>query len=202
MSRFEWRPFLEQYSREMIADPRIRSGLPPEIISFGWLGCPPASEAQLATLESRLGVALAPSYRQFLATTNGWRATGYFVWEVWPTDKVDWFRAANQSWIDAYVEPARDLPPLSDEDYLVYGAAQNAAIFRREYLQTALQLSGRGDDAVYLLNPKTQSAAGEWEAWFFASWSSGAVRYRSFLGHDAGPVSLLPGLAPAACRRA
>lgn len=33
---------------------------------------------------------------------------------------------------------------------------------------------------VYLLNPRVVTPDGEWEAWYFAHWLPGAVRYRSF----------------------
>ncbi|MEP6672109.1 MAG: hypothetical protein ABJF10_23300 [Chthoniobacter sp.] len=69
---------------------------------------------------------------------------------------------------------------LSDAEYLVYGEAQDTVRFREEYLQTALEISDRGDDAILLLNPKTKTPEGEWEAWMFANWFPGARRYRSF----------------------
>lgn len=43
-----------------------------------------------------------------------------------------------------------------------------------------MEISDLGDSAIYLLNPLAISPEGEWEAWFFANWNPGAVRYRSF----------------------
>lgn len=73
-------------------------------------------------------------------------------------------------------EPA----PVPDCEYLVYGDKQDSCMLRDEYLQTALEVSAVGDSAIYLLNPKVLDADGEWEAWFFADWLPGAIRYRSF----------------------
>jgi hypothetical protein len=180
MGHFRWRPFLERFSRDLLASEDIRSELPPEVLQSGWLGFPAASAKELAGLEARLGVRLPASYREFLATTNGWRETGYFIWELWPTSKVDWFAVNNQDWIDAYTEPARGEPPLAEKQHRVYGKEQNCCVFRVEYLQSALQISEHGDSAVYLLSPEVRTRSGEWEAWFFANWCPGARRYRSF----------------------
>ena len=180
MAKFSWRPFLERFSRELLADVDVQRELPRRVVKSGWLGFAPASERQIQALEKRLNVPLPSSYRTFLATSNGWRDTGPFIWNVWPTSKVAWFCENNQDWIDAYVEPSRGDRSVSDEEYFVYGTLQAPWRFRREYLQTTLQIVAVGDSAVYLLNPKVQTSSGEWEAWFFANWSPGATRYRSF----------------------
>jgi hypothetical protein len=98
----------------------------------------------------------------------------------------------NQDWIDAYMHPFDKIPELwlvcpegpdgaprlTDEEYLVYGDGQIPGAFRAEYLQTALEISDRGDSAILLLNPQILSKDGEWEAWRFANWLPGAKRYR------------------------
>lgn len=143
----------------------------------GWLGFPRASEQQLGALEERLGANLPPSYRQFLAFTNGWQTLGPFIYRLWSTDEVNWFSVRHQDWIDAYRSVGETLVP--DETYFIYGPGQDAAMFRTEYLQTALEISDVGDSAILLLNPSVVHD-GEWEALFFANWHTGAVRYRSF----------------------
>lgn len=180
MERFDWRPFLEQYSRELLADRRIRSRLPEAVVDSAWMGFEPASSVEIRELEDRIGAALPESYKQFLAVSNGWRESGGFIYEVWPCAKVDWFRVQNQDWIDAYTEPAKGDPPLPVSEHCVYGPDQAPWKFRLEFLQSTLLISDRGDDAVYLLNPEVKTASGEWEAWFFANWAPGATRYRSF----------------------
>jgi len=180
MAMFNWRPFLEQYSRELLADRQIRTEVPQSVVQSAWMGFDPASPEELSELEGRIGAELPDSYKQFLATSNGWRQSGGLIYEVFPCEKVEWFRVNNQDWIHAYVEPAKGQPPMSAEEHCVYGDDQDVCRFRVEYLQSTLLISDVGDSAVYLLNPEIKTASGEWEAWFFANWRPGAVRYRSF----------------------
>ena len=178
MDSHEWLPFLQQWSREIATAPNQVEKLPPDVIASGWLGYPGATEEQLQQAEARLGVHLPPSYRTFLATTNGWRTTGTFIDRLWSTEEVEWFKARNQDWIDAYTQFG--YTEVSDEEYFVYGDEQDSAFFRTEYLTSALEISDVGDSAILLLNPQVVSPQGEWEAWFFANWLPGATRYRSF----------------------
>ena len=164
--------------------------LPKETIASAWLGYEGATKEEIFSLEKRLGTRLPPSYRCFLSVTNGWRNCGYFIYKLWPCSEVRWFRERNQAWIDAYVHPEPwwpkgqtpppEPPPLTDKEYLTYGDKQDSCKFRTEYLQTALEISDIGDSAILLLNPEIVNHAGEWEAWMFANWHAGAVRYRSF----------------------
>jgi hypothetical protein len=178
----DWREFLTAWSRELLACPEVADGLPPEVVRSGWLGYPPAPEAQLRAAERRLRAPLPPSYRAFLGVTNGWRATGFFVHRLFPVEELDWYRARHQVLIDAWLSGAHADGPLvvPDAQYFVYGAAQRAETMRPEYLQAALQLSELFDTNVYLLNPQVVTPAGEWEAWFHAGWLAGAERHRSF----------------------
>ncbi|HEX5504454.1 MAG TPA: SMI1/KNR4 family protein [Thermomicrobiales bacterium] len=178
----DWRALLTRWSAELIAaDEAEGEPLPPEVVASGWLGYPGATEAQLSAAEARLGVRLPPSYRQFLAVTNGWRHTGTFIDRLWPAEEIDWFRVRNQDWIDAYTDPADDAPvPLSDAAYRVYGDEQSSVTFRSADLQAALEISDVGDSAILLLNPRVVTPDGEWEAWFFANWLPGATRHPSF----------------------
>jgi hypothetical protein len=187
---FRWRPFLKQVSRDLLNDVRIREDLPEDVVASAWLGYDGASEDEITALEQRLGKRLPPSYRTFLAETNGWREWGSFIYRLWPCSEVRWFRERNQDWIDAYMYPEYEPSypegqtppepqPLTDEEYLVYGAEQDPCRFRTEYLQSALEISDTGDSAILLLNPEVVNSDGEWEAWLLANWL-GAARYRSF----------------------
>ncbi len=180
MTDYPWRPFLEQFSRELLADNQIRKQLPVEVIQSQWLGFDGATEEQVQQLEQRIGMSLPDSYRQFLLTTNGWRYSGMFIFDVFSVEKVEWFRENNQDWIDAYVEPAEGEEPVPLEDHCDYSEDQDCVMFRVEYLEKTLLISGEGDSAVYLLHPEIKTDDGEWEAWFFANWNPGATRYRSF----------------------
>jgi hypothetical protein len=180
MPTADWEVFLADFNRELLASPKLRNRLPPEVVQSGWLGFPGASEAELARAEARIGAPLPPSYRSFLQFSNGWRPTGFFIHRLWSSADIAWFKERHLEWIDAYTEPAADARPISDEEYFVYGKDQDSCKFREEYLQTALEISDTGDDCIILLNPKIVAPDGEWEAWSFANWHPGARRYRSF----------------------
>ena len=187
MTGFDWKDLMTQWNRELLADEEIRAELPPEVMASGWMGYPGATAEQIKQLEARLGAALPPSYREFLKFTNGWRDTGHFIPAIWSTEEVEWFAVRNQDAIDSWLEGERyggtEPPPVSDDEYLSYGAdGADGGAFRSEYLQTALEISDRevAGTAVYLLNPQIVTPEGEWEAWFFAHWIPGAMRYRSF----------------------
>ena len=180
MNTSDWKAFLREYNRELLSYEEVVEALSKETISAGWLGYSGASEVEIEAAEKRLATRLPPTYREFLKASDGWRFPSVSIFDLLPSQKVEWFREFNQEWIDAYVEPSADLPPLSDDEYLVYGASQDCVKFRNEYLQTALKISDEGDSAVVLLNPKVVTAEGEWETWFFANWLPGARRYRTF----------------------
>ncbi len=184
MSDFDWREFLQGWSRELFGSDDLRAELPPEVIASGWLGYAGASEADIVRAEARLGQTLPPSYREFLRTSNGWRQTGLFIDKLWSTEEVDWFRMRHQKdWIDAWTMGSGYYgtpEPVPDAEYFVYGKKQRPESLRVEYLETALEISAEGDACVYLLNPQVVTREGEWEAWFLASWLPGASRYRSF----------------------
>ena len=177
MNTKQWRELLEPWSFAAIA----RVGDEPTAGPLGGLGLPGASDDMLEVTEQRLGARLPPSYRNFLQCTNGLHQPRPFVagrgGDFWSAEEIDWFPVRNQSWIDAYTQESYDVP---DELYFVYGALQDPVQFRAEYLRDCLEISHDGDSAVCLLNPRVVGASGEWEAWFFANWNPGAVRYRTF----------------------
>jgi hypothetical protein len=178
---YDWQALLTTWSAELLDAPHDFARIPADVRSRGWLGHDGATPQQLDDAESRLQVKLPRSYREFLAFTNGWHTTGPFIERLWSTREVDWFRVRHRAWIAAYTSwLPRIGPSVSDEEYFVYGTAQDCALFRSEYLRTALEISDVGDSAIYLLNPETIAADGEWEAWMFANWLPGSTRHRSF----------------------
>ncbi len=188
MDERAWRAFLNRLSQDLLrySDPDELSELPPNVRSSGWFGYPGATEEELAAAEARLGARLPPSYRAFLAVTNGWHGCDPHINRLLPTAEVDWLRVREPATSDYRASYLRlGVPPparVPDEEYYVYGEEQIPGLYRPEYLQTALAVSERGDadSTIYLLNPQVITPEGEWEAWFFATWLPGANRYRSF----------------------
>lgn len=192
MRVFDWVSFLRRWSQAVLARDDVSEWYPPEIVATGWIGYAGATEEQITRAEVRLGTRLPPSYRAFLAVSNGWRFRAHVtsgLW-LWPVEDIEWFAVRHREWIDAWmggVALARARygawDPVADDDYLVYGARQDATLsFRDEYLETALAISPNepDDSAIYLLNLRTITCDGEWETWFFADWLQGARRYQSF----------------------
>ncbi|MGW0478414.1 SMI1/KNR4 family protein [Nonomuraea sp. NPDC003214] len=149
MDRHGWKPFLERWSDEWrIANPPADPAAP------SWLGFDPASEAEVAALEARLGRTLPPSYREFLLVTDGWTHAGPFVWRLRGTGEIGWLR---------------DLEPHligEDEDDL---------------LARSLLVSLEADAGVVFLDPDDVDEHGEWAAYDEFSWTAmGPVRHASF----------------------
>lgn len=192
MNSFDWESFLRQWSQEILESiDRDRESLPPEVIESSWLGYAGATEEQIAQAEARLGSTLPPSYRAFLKVSNGWRQTTPFINRLWSVEEIEWFATRHQDWIDAWSEKSGHFSSkspddnavtlsVSDKEYFVYGDEQDCSKIRIEYLQTALEISKRGEAAIYLLNPQVVTAEGEWEGWFLGDWLPGADRYPSF----------------------
>lgn len=182
MDGFDWRGFLEQWSKDALRAAEAAERFPQSVLVSEWLGYPGATEEQIVVAETHLGTRLPPSYRTFLKITSGWRQTTPFVDKLWSTEELEWFAVRHQDLIDTAAAMSEQLqaPPVLDEEYFVYGEDQAVESYRHEYLQTALEISEWGDDAIYLLNPQVVTTEGEWEAWFFANWLPGAERWRSF----------------------
>lgn len=192
MNTFHWEIFLRRWSQKLIESVKNnQEKLPLEVIQAGWLGYPGATEEQIVAAETRLGITLPPSYREFLKVSNGWGQTTPFIHKLWSTEEIEWFSRRRPDWIDSFMKRYEDdyldsqdsrlgTPLISNEEYFVYGDAQDCSKLRGSYLQTALEISDIGDSAIYLLNPQVITEDGEWEAWFFGNWLPGADRYRSF----------------------
>ncbi|MBD2454585.1 SMI1/KNR4 family protein [Nostoc sp. FACHB-87] len=183
MNNFNWYSFLKKESKKVLDN--YENGeiywtvvdFPDEAIQSEWLGLPRASEKEITATESRLRTKLPLSYREFLKVTNGW--PGYpGVLRLRMAKEIDWFFVEHQNWIDIWTQSLRSLPPISDEQYLIYGKNLEQDI-RVEYLQTNLQISDALDGEVILLNPQITHNQ-EWEAWLFSNHIPGVKRYRSF----------------------
>ncbi|MFF2349573.1 SMI1/KNR4 family protein [Kitasatospora sp. NPDC058115] len=146
---FDWRSFLVRWSEEWAGacpgPEELRAG-DEEAWRARWLGFDGAPADRLAAAETELGCALPPSYREFLAVSDGWRHAGGFVYRLAGTDGARWHR-------DAY-----GLSEYDDED-------GTQGMWER-----ALQLDVESDATLVLLDPGDVDADGEWAVYCHASW--------------------------------
>jgi hypothetical protein len=151
-----------------------------ELLAGQGLGFQAAGQAAVAAAEDRLKQTLPPSYKQFLAHSDGWLAEPFRLGAV---EEIKPFLLAAPDLADAWPED----PPggIADADYFVYGPAQRKTGLRRAYVLDAQAISvpiGSRNDWC-LLNPHVVFADGEWEAWLFSrAIPAGALRFRSFAG--------------------
>lgn len=170
-----WRQFLIRWSKDLMGTELSAQVIPPPD-SPDWLGFPPATKNEISELEHRLGVLLPPSYKAFLSTTNGWRQTTFAINKIRPATEVEWFKVENEQWVEIYSESGST---LKNKQYFDYNQGAGASDYRAKHMKSLLQISDV-HDGVYLLNPEVVTPDGEWEAWFFANWIPGAMRFPSF----------------------
>jgi hypothetical protein len=150
-----------------------------ELLAGTGLAFQPATDAAVAAAEDRLKQALPPSYKQFLAHSDGWLSESFRLAAV---EEIKPFLLAAPDLADAWPED----PPggIADADYFVYGPAQRKGWLRRAYVLDAqavsVPLASRNEWC--LLNPHIVFADGEWEAWLYSRSIPGAQRFRSFAG--------------------
>jgi len=87
-----WREFLRSHSADFLgsASAEELSELTDDQRAAEWLGFEGASTAELTALEERLGMALPPSYRTFLQTSNGWCHPGEVVSRLRTSGDIGW----------------------------------------------------------------------------------------------------------------
>ncbi|MBW4510359.1 MAG: SMI1/KNR4 family protein [Scytonematopsis contorta HA4267-MV1] len=180
IENFDWQNLIRQ---RVIKEMQLRGTesnikLSPEIFQSRYFSYPCATEEQIVSAEARLGVTFPYSYREFLKVTNGFRCPNGLI--LLSTEEVDWFCVNHQMWIDIWTENIEDTPSVSDELYFNYWQEQSCCDLRKEYMQTAIQISNTFDGFIYLLNPQVVTNDGEWEAWDFGNKYPGAKRYKSF----------------------
>ncbi|MGI3201371.1 SMI1/KNR4 family protein [Streptomyces sp. GLT-R25] len=183
---FAWRDLLQRWSDEWL-DPVLQEQersepFPDEVRRARWLGAAGATCEEVGTLEDRLGVTLPMSYRQFLLTSNGWLNTTHGIDRILAAQEVGWTQDLDSDLVTDWTGGHGDADfRVDDDQYFVYGEAQDPVSIRPEYLPHTLKISHTPDATdVYLLNPGVVTPDGEWEAWYLAHWLPGAVRYRSF----------------------
>jgi hypothetical protein len=162
----EWRAFLKRFADAVGAEE--------------WPGNAGASDERLSAAERRLKIALPPSYRAFLAASDGWRQASREVPVLRTVENIKWFRKEHADWVEAYAGAEQgESRPIPEREYFNYANGDSVNFDASHFGQT-LCISELGDSAVLLLNPMVVWPDGEWEAWFFANWLPGATRYRCF----------------------
>ena len=131
------------------------------------MGFPAASPIEIQTAETRLGIRLPPSYREFLEVSDGWRTTGYFLDRLWPVTEVQRLSDRNAMMVNALMESDEKAEPLTDEAYRAYGPGLHQPP-RMKYLNNAIELGNCDSGEIYcLLNPEVGFTDREFEIWHF-----------------------------------
>ncbi|MFJ8540743.1 SMI1/KNR4 family protein [Streptomyces sp. NPDC093586] len=185
---FNWPDFLGRWQEEWVPD------------EYGThrerLGEPPASEEAVAAAEQRLGTRLPPSYREFLAASDGWwvDATAS-VYRLGGVAEIDWF--GDPTGLTEVYEGLLAEDPTEENRLL-------AGMWRR-----ALRLETESDMSHALLDPGDVGADGEWALYVYQGWNGDLpdrypsfrsymeARYRAFHADRAGSV---PGFENATTR--
>ncbi|MFG2622748.1 SMI1/KNR4 family protein [Streptomyces sp. NPDC048507] len=152
-SQFDWRAFLVRWSGEWADGPGEGDGAARRA---RWLGSVPAGEERIAAMERRLGVRMPPSYREFLAVSDGWRHAGGFVRLLAGTADAHWHDDASglSEVFEGYVD--EDSGP---------GQRREAGIWRR-----GLRLDVESDATYVLMDPEDVGEGGEWAVYTWAGW--------------------------------
>lgn len=169
MDQNEWCQFLEQYSQELMKVDEPQIVIPPEARKDGWMGFAPASEEAIAACETRLGRTLPPSLRTFYSVTNGWRTTGYFIWDILPVEQIGWL-CDRKPFLHQLACESEKMPGPWRKD----PDGSRLREYRNEQgtrVKRSLVISSTGDAADWLLDPGAEAHTGEWPAGRWASWN-------------------------------
>ena len=166
---------------------------------------PPATEAEIGALEAKIGTPLPPTYRAFLAISNG--ADAFPIWGdvsaqsvlARPTGlrdaaTVDWIRNGDGMTVRIWTAPDMVWWQVDPDDHPLYvrlvpereyllpeiGEVPEGGGEKGGHFRNVLEVSSCIDGYATYLNPLVVDADGEWEAWDFGTKTVGAVRYRSF----------------------
>ncbi|MER5307697.1 SMI1/KNR4 family protein [Streptomyces sp. NPDC002773] len=165
---FDWHEFLRRWQEEWVprADADGEDSEDAEEVVLP--ARPGADEAVIGAAEKRLGRRLPPSYRAFLAVSDGWyvdQPAG--IYQLGGAADIDWFRDPFDM-TSLYEQNLGDDP--REEDVLLAG------MWRR-----ALRLETDSDISSALLDPGDVGEDGEWALYVYKGWSGESPdRYPSF----------------------
>ncbi|MET7701579.1 SMI1/KNR4 family protein [Streptomyces sp. NPDC005485] len=162
---FNWPDFLGRWQEEWV--PRADEGKIRGQIAVS-LGRSGAGEEAITAAEERLGRRLPPSYREFLAVSDGWHVDQTAgVYQLGGAADIDWFQDPYDM-TPLYEQNLGDNP--REEDVLLAG------MWRR-----ALRLETDSDMSYALLDPGDSDQDGEWALYVYKGWSGEFPdRYPSF----------------------
>ncbi|MEV4431070.1 SMI1/KNR4 family protein [Streptomyces sp. NPDC049602] len=160
---FNWHEFLRGWQEEWV--PCADEGDGQAVVPLGRAG---ADEGVIAAAEERLGRRLPPSYREFLAVSDGWHVDQMAgVYQLGGAADIDWFRDPYDM-TSLYEEGLGDNP--REEDVRLAGMWQRA-----------LRLETDSDMSHALLDPGDSGQDGEWALYVYKGWGGELpARYPSF----------------------
>jgi hypothetical protein len=116
-----------------------------------------------------LGRKLPASLRSFYSVSNGWRETGFFIWDVLPVEELGWLTDREphlyQLACEAEAEPGPFKDDPGDARLRHYRDEQGTRVKR------TLVISSCGDAATWLLDPGPKPHGGEWPGGRWAGWN-------------------------------
>ncbi|WCN05244.1 SMI1/KNR4 family protein [Streptomyces sp. M92] len=164
---FNWHAFLGRWEEEWV--PRTEAGQDDgDVQAHVRLGGPGADEVAIAAAERRLGRRLPPSYRAFLAASDGWHVDQTAgIYRLGGVSDIDWFQDPYDM-TSLYEEMLG--PDPSREETLLTG------MWKR-----ALRLETESDMSHALLDPGDTDRDGEWALYVYRGWDGELPdRYPSF----------------------
>lgn len=167
---FDWGTFLRRWQDEWV--PSVDEAMEPAegdtaLAGLAVLGAPPASEAEVADAERRLGTRLPSSYRDFLLTSNGWRLRDDSIHQLGAAHEIGWFG-------DPF-----GMTPMYRES--LGERATEQEVLLAGMWERALQLETDSDMSYALLDPGDTDDDGEWALYVYHGWGGEyPTRYPSF----------------------
>ncbi|MFJ8906469.1 SMI1/KNR4 family protein [Streptomyces sp. NPDC102351] len=168
-NEFDWRTFLRRWQDEWVPseDEAMELAEGDTTLAELALAAPPASEAEVADAERRLGTRLPPSYRGFLLASNGWSLRDDSIYQLGAAHEIGWFG-------DPF-----GMTPMYRGDLDERSTGQDVLL--AGMWERALQLETDSDMSYALLDPGDTDEDGEWALYVYKGWSGEyPARYPSF----------------------